>query len=81
MNAKTCKARACAHVAAPKIDFCARHWGILPQAFKLAIWAEYEREGEEPTAEYLAAVAAATDELARIMEAMHTETHGGSVPE
>lgn len=52
----TCHAYGCTKVVPPRLFLCAKHWYMLPQEMRDAVWREY-REGQEvrkdPTSAYL----------------------------
>ena len=64
-----CHAEGCSKPCPPKHLMCGRHWAMVPQAERNEIWRHY-RPGQEvdkrPTPEYLVAMKAATDAVARV---------------
>jgi hypothetical protein len=63
-----CHANGCNEVVDPKFLMCRKHWFMVPQKNKLAVYRHY-RKGQEidknPTAAYLEAAQAAIDAVAR----------------
>lgn len=66
MSDHKCHAEGCLVSVPPKLLMCARHWRMVPQGLKLAVWRHY-RPGQEidknPTEEYLAAARAAIESV------------------
>ena len=64
----TCHAKGCAVEVPPKLLMCLKHWRMVPPHLQRQVWHWY-RPGQEidkqPSAEYLTAMEAAIDAVAR----------------
>lgn len=62
-----CHALNCATDVPPRMHMCPRHWRLVPQALKDALWANYRRGQERtmsPSPDYLRAAAACVRSVA-----------------
>lgn len=62
-----CHAIGCQTPVAPRLHMCRRHWFMVPEALRAALWAAYvpgQEDRKDPTDEYLRAARACIEAVA-----------------